>query len=72
MQHLARAILNAGDEHHPARMLYGVASAANTVQINGSTTAVALPYITPVVSGDYVLILASGADRIIVGPVTQP
>ena len=72
MQHLARAMLTATNDRTVTTIMYGVATAANTVKINGSTTAVALPYITPVVSGDFVLVLASGADRIIVGPITQP
>ena len=72
MQHLARAMLTATNDRTSTTIMYGVATAANTVQINGSTTAVELPYITPVVSGDFVLVLASGADRIIVGPITQP
>lgn len=60
------------DDDRPVRLVYGVATAANTVQIRGATTAVELPYITAVATNDYVAVLECGADRLILGPVTQP
>ena len=51
------------------RILYGVATGANTVLVAGSTVAVVLPALSPVVSGDYVAVLATGADRLILGRV---
>jgi len=49
------------------RILYGVATANNTVLVAGSTVAVELPALEPVVSGDYCAVLATGADRLILG-----
>jgi hypothetical protein len=51
------------------RVLYGVATANNTVTLAGSTVAVELPALEPVVSGDYVAVLATGADRLILGAI---
>ena len=51
------------------RILYGVATGANTVLVAGSTVAVVLPALSPVVNGDYVAVLATGADRLILGKV---
>lgn len=67
MNDLANVLL--ADTDHPVRLVYGVATAANTVAVRGSSVAVALPAITPVASGDYCAVLESGADRVIVGPV---
>ena len=53
------------------RILYGVATGANTVLVAGSTVAVVLPALSPVVNGDYVAVLATGADRLILGPVAD-
>jgi hypothetical protein len=64
---LAKAIL--AERSAGARILYGVATGDNTVEIAGSTVAVTLPALDPVVSGDYVAVLASGADRLILGAV---
>jgi hypothetical protein len=52
------------------RIVYGTATGDNTVPVEGDTTAVEMPAIVPVSSGDYcaVAIPASG-DRIILGPV---
>ena len=51
------------------RILYGVATGNNTVLVAGSTVAVDLPALSPVVDGDYVAVLATGADRLILGKV---
>ena len=51
------------------RILYGVATGANTVLVAGSTVAVVLPALSPVANGDYVAVLATGADRLILGCV---
>ena len=51
------------------RILYGVATGANTVLVAGSTVAVVLPTLSNVTVGQYVAILASGADRLILGVV---
>jgi hypothetical protein len=67
-QSLVKALL-AEKEQGNTQILYGVATAKNTVTIAGSTVAVALPALTPVVSGDYCAVLASGADRLILGRV---
>ena len=71
MELFAQALL-ADQDDHPVRLMEGVATAANTVQIQGSTTAIECPYITPVVTGDKVLLLGWGTYRIIIGPITQP
>jgi hypothetical protein len=54
------------------RIVYGTATGDNTVPVEGDTTAVEMPAIAPVKSGDYcaVAIPASG-DRIILGPVDK-
>ena len=57
------------DQPPPLRILYGVATGANTVLVAGSTVAVVLPALSPVVDGDYVAVLATGADRLILGRV---
>ena len=59
------------DQPPTLRILYGVATGANTVLVAGSTVAVVLPALSPVVSGDYVAVLATGADRLILGPVAD-
>lgn len=64
---LAKTLL--ADRTPGVRILYGVATAVNTVQIAGSTVAVELPALSPVVNGDYVAVLAAGADRLILGKV---
>ena len=51
------------------RILYGVATGANTVLVAGSTVAVVLPALSPVANGDFVAVLATGADRLILGRV---
>ena len=51
------------------RLVYGVASGDNTVAVRGATTAVTLPALIPVQSGDYCAVLEAGADRLIIGPV---
>jgi len=67
MTSLSKAILSR--DRPAATVLYGEATGTNTVTIAGSTVAVTLPALTAVVAGDYVAVLASGADRIILGPV---
>lgn len=54
------------------RIVYGTATGDNTVPVEGDTTAVEMPAIVPVKSGDYcaVAIPASG-DRIILGPIDK-
>lgn len=54
------------------RIVYGAATGDNTVPVEGDTTAVEMPAIIPVSSGDYcaVAIPASG-DRIILGPIDK-
>jgi hypothetical protein len=51
------------------QLLYGEATAANTVMIAGSTVAVELPALMPVATGDYCAVLVAGADKIILGAV---
>lgn len=65
---LARALIDQSPDR-PVRLVYGVATAANTVAVRGADTAIELPAIIPVASGDYCAVLESGADRLIVGPV---
>lgn len=64
---LARAILEA--DPGGLRILYGVATDTNTVTVGASTVPVVLPALNTVQDGDYVAILAVGADRLILGPV---
>ena len=71
MDDLARMLIDQSPDR-PVRLVYGVATAANTVAIRGSSVAVELPYITAVTTSDYVAVLECGADRLILGPVTQP
>ncbi len=71
MNDLARVLLG-GEDDRPVRLVYGVATAVNTVQVRGADTAVELPYINAVAVNDYVAVLECGADRLILGPVTQP
>ena len=52
-----------------ARVVYGEATAVNTVALEGAATAVELPALTPVAAGDYCAVLQQGADRLILGPV---
>jgi hypothetical protein len=65
---LAKALL--ADRQPGVQLLYGVATDTNTVQIAGSTVAVELPALQTVTVGEYVAVLASGADRLILGAVT--
>lgn len=67
---LVKAIL--ADRTEGVQLLYGVATAKNTVKIAGSTVAVVLPALDPVFNGDYAVVLAAGADRLIIGPVNRP
>jgi hypothetical protein len=67
---LAKALL--ADRQPGVQLLYGVATDVNTVEIAGSTVAVELPALEPVVANDYAAVLAAGADRLILGPVDQP
>ena len=67
---LARTILALKTEG--ARIVYGEATAVNTVALEGAATAVVLPALTPVVAGDYCAVLQQGADRLILGPVGAP
>lgn len=64
---LATALLRSNEPG--ARLLYGVATGANTVAVMGADTAVTLPAVVPVATDDYCLILEQGADRIIIGPI---
>jgi hypothetical protein len=64
---LAKALL--ADRQPGVQLLYGVATGTNTVKVAGSTVAVTLPALESVFAGDYVAILAAGADRLIVGKV---
>lgn len=66
---LAKALL--ADREPGVQLLYGVATATNTVQVAGSTVAVELPALEPVVDGDYVAVLATGADRLILGRISE-
>lgn len=52
-----------------AQIVYGVATALNTVTLEGSASAVVLPAISPVSAGAYCAVLVQGADRIILGAV---
>lgn len=54
----------------PLRLMYGVATGPNTVQLDGSTTSVSLPAVSNVSSGEFVAVLAVGADRLILGSVS--
>ena len=67
MNELARALC---DTSKPVRLCYAVATGANTVQCDGSTTELTLPAINSVTTGDYCAVLMVGADRLILGPVT--
>jgi hypothetical protein len=64
---LARTILAL--QNRGASIVYGEATAMNTVALEGAATAVELPALTPVASGDYCAVLQQGADRLILGPV---
>lgn len=70
MSSLAKALLDR--EVTGTQILYGEATGNNTVTIAGSTVAVTLPALSPVVSGQYVAVLAAGADRLILGAVSTP
>lgn len=67
---LARELLDRTVER-PLRIVYGVATGDNTVAVRGAETAVAMPALTPVKSGDYCAVLEAGADRLILGPVDK-
>jgi hypothetical protein len=64
---LVKALL--AERQQGVQLLYGVATGTNTVEVAGSSAAVQLPALLPVKSGDYVAVLAAGADRLIIGPV---
>lgn len=64
---LARAILAMKAEG--ASIVYGEATAVNTVAVEGAATPVELPALSPVAAGQYVAVLQQGADRLILGPV---
>lgn len=68
MSALGRELLG-GREDSPVRLVYGTATAKNTVRVDGEATAVVLPAISSVRSGDRVAVLKAGGDRLIVGPV---
>lgn len=68
MRSLARELL-AGREDAPVHLAYGTATAENTVRMDGETTAVVMPAISPVETGQRAAVLKSGGDRVIVGPV---
>jgi hypothetical protein len=67
---LARKLL-ALSEQHSTRLVYGVAASSTTVYINGSTVAVTVPALDDVSmsTDDYVAILQTGADALILGVV---
>lgn len=69
MNDLARVLLDQIADTAGARIVYGVATDTNTVALAGAATAVELPAISPVRSGDYCAVLVQGADRLIVGSV---
>ena len=68
MRPLARELLSGRDDN-PVRLVYGTATDTNTVRLDGESTAVVLPAIAPVESGQRVGVLKSGGDRVIVGPL---
>lgn len=68
MRPLAREL--AGRIESPLYLSYGTATAANTVRMDGEATAVVMPAITSVTTGQRVAVLKSGGDRLILGPVT--
>lgn len=68
---LSKALLAAQREQGGVHLVYGTATADNTVTVAGSTVAVTLPALVPVHDGDYVAILVAGADRLILGPVAN-
>lgn len=53
----------------PGRVVYGVATGRNTVQVRGATTAVQLSALTPVEAGDYCAVWEAPGDSLILGPV---
>jgi hypothetical protein len=71
MRPLARELL-AGREDAPVHLAYGTATATDTVRMDGEATAVAMPALTSVASGQRAAVLKSGGDRVIVGPVGGP
>lgn len=68
---MTREILDRLDrlEAQAVKRVYGTASDDNTVAIDGTSTAVELPAITPVVSGDRAAVLVSPGDAMILGPI---
>ena len=70
MSALARKILTLA-ESPPLRLTYGVAASATTVYVNGSTGAVTVSTLDGVsmTANDYVAIMQSGADLLVVGVV---
>lgn len=67
---LARNILAL--QNKGARIVYGEATGTNTVALEGAATAVVLPALSPVASGDYCAVLVQGADRLILGAMATP
>lgn len=67
MTSLARALCTTSKS---VRVMFGVGTGANTVSIDGSTTEVTLPAINAITTGDYVVVIAWGADRFILGALT--
>jgi hypothetical protein len=66
---LVKALL--AERQQGVQLLYGVATGTNTVEVAGSSVAVQLPALETVVAGDYVAVLAAGADRLIIGAVNR-
>lgn len=71
MDDLAAQLLDDEQEGQPGRIVYGVATALNTVAVRGAATPITMPALTPVVTGDYCAVWESGADRLILGPVER-
>lgn len=72
MNPLARQIM-AQSTDRPTRLVYGVMASATTVYIDGATTAVTVPKLDSVgtlATGNYVSMLVSGADAVIVGTLS--
>ena len=68
MRDLARTILEL--QKPGVALVYGVATGPNTISLAGADTPVTLPAIVAVDVGDYCAVLAQGADRLILGPIT--
>ena len=52
-----------------SEIVYGVAASATTVKVDGATTAVTVPTLAGMVSGDYVAMARTGADLLVLGVV---